>query len=327
MSEKKRQGPPAEGRWFWLHNESIDLVQKAGPTAFCVLAFLARCCNQQRTCHPSMQGIAKALGVSTNTARRGVQAIELAGAISVERLPNRRSVYHLLPTSCTPTSGRAEGDPHSQPWEGESDMVAAESELPENAGLAPEQVRAKVLAEYGLEADGRPPHSHEREGKSNSGLPSVGGGTPMDGRSCTPTSGSQTRPIEQDPRNKRRGSRTSKDVSPKLLEVITAWNSLPDGIVRQRVKSDPIAKGVLKAWNRVQNNPDALACYDDVPKLFGFVRKATWAHDQDFMKLNRFLGKTKKDEWFAQNFLDGDYRNDRRNGRARRTDNSPMGEF
>lgn len=132
---------------------------------------------------------------------------------------------------------------------------------------------------------------------------------------------------KEDSRKKSKSARTSKDVPPKLLEVITAWNDLPDGIVRQRVKSDPIAKGVLKAWNRVQDNPDARACCDDVPKLFGFVRKATWAHGRDFMKLNRFLGKTKKDEWFAQNFLDGDYRNDQRNGRARRTDDSPMGPF
>jgi DNA-binding transcriptional regulator YhcF (GntR family) len=73
--------------WFWVNDDVYDQYagSSIGGHAFAVYAALCRYANARGECFPSIPTLAKRLGWSENTVRKGLRELEAAGLIGVRR--------------------------------------------------------------------------------------------------------------------------------------------------------------------------------------------------------------------------------------------------
>jgi hypothetical protein len=96
--QKRALKPPAEGGWFWLPNNLVDHFGKSlGPIGLAVYVCLVRHFNQDKgAAWPSYERIAELLGMCRRTAIRGIQTLELAGLIQVDKSAGRHANRYKL---------------------------------------------------------------------------------------------------------------------------------------------------------------------------------------------------------------------------------------
>lgn len=74
---------------------SVAWKQDLKPSAKLVLLFLAGCAGDDDFCSPSIDAIAKAVGVTTMTVHTALNALEKAGLIERENRPAAANLYRL----------------------------------------------------------------------------------------------------------------------------------------------------------------------------------------------------------------------------------------
>lgn len=97
---KEKRLPP----FFWADNNVIARLPGIGAYGFAVYMLLAFRANQERTCWPSIAGMAEELGISANTVRRALKKLQTAKLIAIETAEGLNNTYTLLPIT-TPTPG------------------------------------------------------------------------------------------------------------------------------------------------------------------------------------------------------------------------------
>jgi hypothetical protein len=90
-----------------LDNPAIEQGYAVGPSAFLVYAAIARHVNEQRRAWPGVERLVAITGLSNRSVRYGIDRLEKAGWLIVERQAGQRNVYRLPPvqsmaTDCQP---------------------------------------------------------------------------------------------------------------------------------------------------------------------------------------------------------------------------------
>ena len=94
--------------WTAVDNAIIKAIADIGLTAFAVYVVLQMHVNDAGECWPSIQTIAKTIGLSSRAVQYAIGRLCAAGLIVKTERPGRATLYRLTPaTSCTPS---ADGD-------------------------------------------------------------------------------------------------------------------------------------------------------------------------------------------------------------------------
>ncbi len=86
---------------------AIDRIHEIGPVAFAVLGVLAAHADRDGTCWPSLETIARIVGVSDRTVRTALRVLEAAQLIVAHRRRRDTTLYNVLPQDRKPASDQA----------------------------------------------------------------------------------------------------------------------------------------------------------------------------------------------------------------------------
>ena len=92
-----------------------------------------------------------------------------------------------------------------------------------------------------------------------------------------------------------------------LALILARWNQLPAGLA-PRAETDPPAKAVLKAFARLNREPELRRCFADLDALFAAIEDAEFCHGAGWFRLPWIFATGKTGEWNARKLLDGAYR-------------------
>lgn len=117
---------------FQLANDAFVIAREHGVTTFAVYAYLRRCAGSKDTAFPSLEDVAKALGVSSRTVKRALRVLDKYGYVTPHRRRRSSSLYsvtrHLRGDTHVPSREFKRG--HPCPPEGTPMSLSGDTHVP-----------------------------------------------------------------------------------------------------------------------------------------------------------------------------------------------------